>query len=536
MPTTNPPVTSGYLRRVDRAQVWSNQPFAAQSPNGDEDLYPDHRASYSKGLPHNSLGEVDPDGFNALIDALGSGSQADFNDIPLGSTSHPEDEQILFTNPQGGLAAELVGPNPRQLRMEGPPPFAGTEIAAEIAENYWMALTRDIHFSDYAVGNTLIDQSVVDLNTRSAKHIFPQQAGAIIPKTLFRGVHPGDNVGPYVSQFLLQDCYFGTQQIDQKMRTVLSGADYMTSFNDWLSVQNGVNPGGPAHDAVRRYIRNGRDLSEWVHIDVLYQAYFNAMLILLTGGARADTGNPYRSNTQITKEAPFGSFGPPHIAALLPEVATRALHAVWYQKWFVHRRLRPEVFAARVHQQQTGVKDYAIHPDLFSSSALAEVHAKYGSYLLPMAFREGSPTHPAYGAGHATVAGACTTILKAWFAGAQKFSELIHPITKVNLSPKVASADGLALVDYSGADKDQLTVGGELNKLASNIAIGRNIAGVHYRSDYTESIKLGEEVAIGTLVDYAGVYAELDVGFEGFHLQKFAGIPVLITRDGEMLM
>jgi len=32
-------------------------------------------------------------------------------------------------------------------------------------------------------------------------------------------------------------------------------------------------------------------------------------------------------------------------------------------------------------------------------------------HLLPMAFPEGSPIHPAYGAGHATVAGACVTIL-----------------------------------------------------------------------------------------------------------------------------
>jgi hypothetical protein len=37
--------------------------------------------------------------------------------------------------------------------------------------------------------------------------------------------------------------------------------------------------------------------------------------------------------------------------------------------------------------------------------------------LLPMAFQEGSPMHPSYGAGHATVAGACVTILKAFFDG-----------------------------------------------------------------------------------------------------------------------
>ena len=59
-------------------------------------------------------------------------------------------------------------------------------------------------------------------------------------------------------------------------------------------------------------------------------------------------------------------------------------------------------------------------------------------------------------------------------------------------NPVVPSADGLSLLPYKGADADRLTVGGELNKLDSNIAIGRNFAGVHWRSDYSESLRLGE--------------------------------------------
>ncbi len=38
------------------------------------------------------------------------------------------------------------------------------------------------------------------------------------------------------------------------------------------------------------------------------------------------------------------------------------------------------------------------------------------------------------------------------------------------------------------ADKADLTVAGELNKVAANVSIGRNMAGVHWRSDYTESV------------------------------------------------
>jgi hypothetical protein len=60
-----------------------------------------------------------------------------------------------------------------------------------------------------------------------------------------------------------------------------------------------------------------------------------------------------------------------------------------------------------------------------------------------MAFPEGSPTHPAYGAGHATVAGACTTILKAWFDATQPFNSLRHARTGAPLMPVQASADGL---------------------------------------------------------------------------------------------
>ena len=132
---------------------------------------------------------------------------------------------------------------------------------------------------------------------------------------------------------------------------------------------------------------------------------------------------------------------------------------------------------------------------------------------MPQAFPEGAPTHPSYGAGHATVAGACVTILKAWF-------DESFPIE----NPVISNATGTALVNYTGPDKDSLTVGGELNKLAANIAIGRNMAGVHYRSDYTESIKLGEMVAIGILEEQKLTYNEN----YSFRFTRFDGTSITI--------
>ncbi|MCG8537031.1 MAG: hypothetical protein MI808_18210, partial [Pseudomonadales bacterium] len=62
------------------------------------------------------------------------------------------------------------------------------------------------------------------------------------------------------------------------------------------------------------------------------------------------------------------------------------------------------------------------------------------------------------------------------------------------------------------ADEDKkkpccpLTLEGELNKLAANISIGRNMAGVHYFSDYYDSLRMGEEIAIGILEEQALCY------------------------------
>jgi hypothetical protein len=318
---------------------------------------------------------------------------------------------------------------------------------------------------------------------------------------------------------------FGAEFVDRHMRTLLPGDDHLTDFGDWLQVQNGGPPSGKARfDPQRRYLRNGRDLAQWVHIDVLFQAYFNAYLVLQAAPNAADVesggigcpmnpSNPYlKSKTQ----AGFGTFGSPGIGGLLTEVGSRGLKATWHQKWFVHRRLRPEEFAGRVQVQKT-TNRYAgvLHPDVLDSPVLDRIHAKFGSFLHPLAFPEGCPTHPSYTAGHATVAGACVTVLKAMF---DETTVIEHPV--------VPSPDGLSLLPYSGAT---LTVGGELNKLASNIATGRNIAGVHWRTDAIESLRLGEAMAISILRDSKSTYNESRGGFfSGFSFTAFDGSKVTV--------
>jgi len=260
-------------------------------------------------------------------------------------------------------------------------------------------------------------------------------------------------------------------------------------------------------DPVPRFMRDGRALAAYTHVDQLYQAYLVAFLSMSTMGVKPNPASPY---TTYTNEKPFGALGGPDIAATLAAVAREALNAVWYQKWLVHLRHRPESGGGIVHILKTGagsiLKTTTGHDTLDSavlhSLALKLSSLRYGSYLLSQAFPEGSPTHPAYPTGHGTVAGACITVLKFFLDCDQPFANLSAPVIEPSL-------DGLSLVPYVGADMAGMTVNGELHKLAHNISFGHGIhAGIHWRGDTDYSILLGEAVALKYLQDQAYGYNE----------------------------
>ncbi len=306
------------------------------------------------------------------------------------------------------------------------------------------------------------------------------------------------------------------------MTTYVPGVDYMTDQASWLAAQNGQGPfASNQADPNLQYMRNGRGLAAYVHVDVLFEAYFNACLVLIDVGAPLDPNNPYVGSRTQTG---FGTFGAPHLKTLVAEVSQRALKAVWYQKWFVHRHLRPEAFGGLVHMTKTGQASYPLHSDVLNSDAVNHVFAQHGTYFMPHAFPEGCPQHPSYGQGHATVAGACATIVKAWF------NDLTTLMSIPGFEIVQASEDGLSLVPYQGSDGNQLTVGGEMNKIAANIGVGRAQAAVHWRYDYADSLPLGEAVAISMLNDMAQNWNE---PFAGFSFTKFDG--TRITGVGKNL-
>jgi hypothetical protein len=126
--------------------------------------------------------------------------------------------------------------------------------------------------------------------------------------------------------------------------------------------------------------------------------------------------------------------------------------------------------------------------------------------------------HTSYGSGHATVAGACATMLKAFY---DESAVIQNPVM---INP---ADNGLTLVSYTGPDT--LTVGGELNKLVSNVSQGRNHAGVHWRTDATEANRLGEQAAINILADMFETYREPFSA--GFSLRRFDGTTISVKGN-----
>ena len=538
-----------------------------------------------------------------------------------------------WESPRAGHVYELQGPDAGSVGMAPAPRVHSSELAAEMAEVYALALLRDVPFTAICAGKSkaklcgekaealLSSQEVVDalnempfykgnipnnpapvsstpmhtdadsgLNAFERNRRFARTQDEDAPYTApltteqaFRGSTQGALTGPYISQFMLVggksiagagngisdlpgiqapfdlvDGFvpYGTLSIDQRTITHKACLDHMTDWTSWLDVQNGANLNGKDRfENERRFITTPRDLATYVHFDALYEAYLNAALVLLGLGSPVSKGFPESSLSG--RRTGFATFGGPHILSLVTEVATRCLKAVRRQKFNYHRRARPEAIAGRLTLACCGHADHLgcaapafqhvldeIPTELLD--AIVEHNKEQNNepmramrlikcptpkkplskfddcnLLLPMAFPEGSPMHPAYGAGHATVAGGCVTMLKAFFemfedCDGGRERDLCDsdgkPITYV------PNGDGSKLVPDPKLKKGTaLTIQGELDKLAANIAIGRNMAGVHYYSDYYDSLRMGERVAVGILLEQAPTYGDpIETTFTSF--------------------
>ena len=330
--------------------------------------------------------------------------------------------------------------------------------------------------------------------------------------------------------------------------TTSPGVDYMTSLAEYVSVENGKGPFNAPNDPqnasidpTARFVRSVRDLGSLAASDSIFSIYFRAAIFLQNMGIPTDPNIPYNldTNKRITG---FSTFSTAWLFSLIGRVhETEA--AAFYQKWYVHRKVRPEAHANLVDGILTNrfTLTPSMHPELLNSAVLPLIFERNrqlnvkrgvastaGSFFCPQELNAGSPSHPSSPAGHAFTAGACVTILKAFFDLGTPGNLRPWPTTPPNpfvpFQPACsANADGSRLVQTGETD---LTILGELNKLAANISEGRNMSGIHWRvSDNMLGMLLGENVAIYLLNETAACYPEQ---FKGFMLTKFDGttIPV----------
>lgn len=590
--------------------------------SGDEDLYGEHYrfiGSFTKLLQHDDQGRlkhVYAEHVNAIEEYRKLIAAMKFDPNPNATQKNGDINHIkrandvqgarVWINPQSSFAYSTKGGDISFFKMRKPPALASKENAAEMIEVYLQALCRDVAFSDYGTGTGTdkvkfpngTEQSITQfacavLNDFGADFKGQKKNGLVTPETLFRGVAKtngnknSDLIGGYLSQFLLQPLFplfpsgcaafvgglIGVGNLNQEALArpqhypIAGQREFGISLAEYVEIQNGeiprmYNPNDYDQNRVR-YLKNGRDMGSLVHTDGPYDAYYNALNILVYNDFPRCSDSPY-FNGSITNQGDGHTFGPPDIYALIAEVSLEAFKAAWAQKWRLHRKLRPEAMGRIIHRHQLIEKHppLFLHPSAYTGKSLTVLEminernkaqaeccsilaqGDPNTYLLPLMYPEGSPGHPAYPSGHATVAGACTAVIKAIFDDTHLLDEGLgndangrtklsrpHPTMEDKLISIEGSNDSgnpykLANSDYI---KNNLTVGGELDKLASNIALGRNFGGVHYRQDGDEGILLGEKVAIKYLQDRVRSYTENDN--MGYTMTRRNGDRIRITAD-----
>jgi hypothetical protein len=519
------------------ARADEERQVAPHPTNGDEERYASRIGSDTRGLPHNQRGEVDPAAWRLAAAAYASGDPADFEKIPLGGPRR----QI---NPLGTLAVSLSGINATRIGIPPAPALASAERASEAVEVYWQSLLRDVPLAEFRDGTDNRDVlAAVEEIGRLSDFRGPKAEGRVTPGTLFRGTalysDPGDPSGrtgrvvtppgildgPIVSQFLLRDVPYGARWIGARIRTMTPTSEFLTDPEEWLRIQNGEAPRRRAeYDPMPRYIATGRDLAAYVAPGRVSLMEAALLLAIPTSAQDSHFGglyplaqpalsssNPYRRSRTQTGAGP--SFGVPHMLAMLAEGSVYTDRACYWQKWFVHRTLRPEAYGGLAHQCLAhGVSDYPLHDEFLRSEALGRSKAKHGSHLLSQVYPDAAPMHSSYPGGASSVGAVGVTLLKAFFDESRVVADPVQP------DPR----DPARLVPYAGAP---LTIGGELNKLALNFGGGRNWSGIHWRSDAAASMALGEEVAINLLRDMRMSVRET---FDGFSFTRFDGSRITV--------
>ncbi len=452
-----------------------------------------HRGLFAKTLRHEANGTVAPKVLQDLGNALTAADIAALEALPV-------ENELRLADP---LAAASWSRWPYAAQVKLPPPapvWDSRELAEEALELYWMALLRDVRIVGFERERVVAEAAAELSKTKTF--------AGVTPEKLFRLPEiPSAQLGYGISMLLWLPIPFGAHTHWQAYKTPFRGVDFLFEPKEFDRVQNGHWPAGISrHYSELYYLRTGRDVAEYVRWDFSYQAFLNAANILLADPHRPRAAlhptNPYK--TARTQNG-FVTLGAAELLALVARAADMALRAAWHVKWNVSGLLRPEEYGGLVERDLIPSAQF-----LKQTTAVKRVKEKFGTFLLPQSYPEGAPNHPAFPSGHATIAGACATVLKAFIDPKMQFRFPLEP-----------TRDGQDWGQYHGPETD---AGTEIDKLAVNMSVGRQWAGVHWRSDSLGGLRLGEHVGLAVLAEAKAQYAQTQNDwFKGFEVQTFDG-------------
>ena len=515
---------------------------------------------FSKTLQHDPVTYLPQKAqVDQVLDFFDAPTHAKLAALPSSATA-----TLKLEDPAGGLGFEPICQHQSLIQPTVYYEASSAEGVMEQTEVYCMQFCRDLKISDMNAAATpasisLVPQQGTLVNAMSAQDVldhlnqynsatatqpnWPVDAGTGMTnmQLLFRGTAIDEEKGQYISQFLIRDVPFANAMFEQKYAPENDVPELVTEAG-FLSIQNGEHNYTSTKDAARR-IQTLRDIGSLVHNDPAYGLFFNAGLIGLKAGLNALKDPGQGSN--------FLDTGGPDFLTSIAAVTRAALRTAWVTKWQHALKIRPEVVAGRVAWIE---KAKRTNGGAFPASISADLQTFYNRFepvlidrlkdwnqalsggndkdaaqpFLSSNFETFSPQHPSWGAGHSAVAGACVTILKAFLnthnadGTARLWTDAYPSVQRVN------DTTG----DLEDAPDSGETIIGELNKLASNVALGRNISGVHVRSDYAGSCReQGEQVAISYLQEMTkSYYPEILAPHICFDLQKFDGTRIQIKQ------
>ena len=277
------------------------------------------------------------------------------------------------------------------------------------------------------------------------------------------------------------------------------GADYLTSVSEYLNVESGFPPTSALQfDPAYRFIRMGRDLAAYTHVDVAP----SGILCRLSGacGDRRSARTrliPISARGPNTASARFG--GPGRCwdgsrdgnacaeSRLVPQV-DRQPAAAPGGDW------RAGAGANLTHQHPMPQAAAALHHDVLNSAALPIIHSPIRHLPVAAGIPRGSAgtsVLPHRTRDRRWSLHHCDQVLLRW-KSADSAAAAGRRFGRHGAHPRRSVAH-----PYTGSDRDQLTINGELSKLAWNISAGHGIhAGIHFRSSTYYSILLGEQVGL----------------------------------------